>query len=100
MDETGSAERLAALREHIVAARASSRGVPGWRGALKRLIRRWYAGGKRFDLLELIACPICRGDLAPSAERTRLTCSSCHRAFPLIEGVPVLVPNAGRVEPL
>ena len=95
-EEADSADRLAVLREVIARARAASRGAPGWRGAVKRLVRRWYASGKRVELLELIACPRCRGPLAPSADRTRLRCSACRLSYPFLDGVPILVPSAAR----
>jgi uncharacterized protein YbaR (Trm112 family) len=95
-EEAGSPERLAILREVIARARAASRRAAGWRGGLKRLIRGWYASGKTFDLLDLLACPACRGPLSRSADGTRLVCSPCHHAFPVVEGVPILAPSAAR----
>ncbi len=42
-----------------------------------------------------LACPACHGDLR--AEVTRLVCASCHRAYPILEGIPVLI--ADHAEP-
>jgi 2-polyprenyl-3-methyl-5-hydroxy-6-metoxy-1,4-benzoquinol methylase/uncharacterized protein YbaR (Trm112 family) len=41
------------------------------------------------DLLTLLACPACRGELLP-AGATRLQCRACGRAFPVSDGVPDL----------
>lgn len=89
-----SAEGLVVLREVIGRARSSSRAA-GWRGVLKRSIRRWYAAGKTFELLDLVACPMCRGPLSPSPDRSRLACPACRLAYPVVDGVPILVPSAG-----
>jgi uncharacterized protein YbaR (Trm112 family)/SAM-dependent methyltransferase len=97
-EEADSPGRLIVLGQVIARARAASRGAPGWRGGLKRLIRRWYASGKTFDLFDLLACPQCRGALSPSADRSRLVCASCRLAYPLIDGVPILVPSSARAD--
>ena len=39
-------------------------------------------------LLELVACPACRGSLRDEA--VRLRCQECFRTFPLEQGVPIL----------
>jgi len=95
-EEANSAERLAVLRDVIARARAASRATAGWRGALKRMIRGWYASGKTFDLLDLLACPLCRGALTASSDGTRLSCQSCRHRFPMVDGVPILVPSAAQ----
>lgn len=52
----------------------------------------------RFDssVLEQLACPVCQGTLALAG--TRLICAACGRAYPIIDGIPVLIP--GREENL
>ncbi len=45
--------------------------------------------------LATLACPACYGELR--AENTRLVCASCQRAYPIVDGIPVLI--AGREEP-
>lgn len=46
--------------------------------------------------LGLLACPACRGELR--AEANRLVCGACGRAYPVIDGIPVLI--AERAETL
>jgi len=41
------------------------------------------------DLLEILACPNCKGPLQAAAES--LTCRSCRLRFPIREGIPVLL---------
>jgi len=47
----------------------------------------------KFDtrLLEQLACPVCFGDLRLDASGERICCVGCGRAYPLIDGIPVLI---------
>ena len=40
-------------------------------------------------LLSQLACPACRGDLR--AAEARLECGGCGRAYPVVDGIPVLI---------
>lgn len=46
-------------------------------------------------MLGLLACPVCRGNLRQQPDS--LICAICVRAFPIIDGIPVLI--AKRAEP-
>ena len=60
----------------------------------------------RTDLLDILACPVCRGSLTLKAETTAsadapdagevltgtLTCSACPEVYPINEGIPNLLP--------
>jgi uncharacterized protein YbaR (Trm112 family) len=39
--------------------------------------------------LAQLACPACFGELRPS--NSRLLCSACGRAYPIVDGIPVLI---------
>jgi uncharacterized protein YbaR (Trm112 family) len=39
--------------------------------------------------LKLLACPVCSGDLSRVDER--LVCGGCGRAYPVVDGIPVLI---------
>lgn len=41
------------------------------------------------ELLDLLACPACRGRL--EAEADRLRCASCGLRYPVRDGIPVLL---------
>jgi len=45
----------------------------------------------KFDarMLERLACPVCFGELRLSGEQ--ICCTGCGRAYPLIDGIPVLI---------
>lgn len=57
----------------------------------------------RDDLLELVCCPDCRGDLRLEAatrdasgeiQAGRLACQGCGHAFPIQDGIPNLLPKS------
>jgi len=44
-----------------------------------------------------LACPACRADL--HLEDSRLVCGSCRRAYPVVDGIPVLIADRAEVLP-
>ena len=44
------------------------------------------------SLLAVIACPEDKTPLAYDAGDERLSCPACERVFPVIDGIPVLLP--------
>lgn len=44
------------------------------------------------SVMDQLACPACHGDLR--LKDTRLICAACGRAYPIVDGIPVLI--AGR----
>jgi hypothetical protein len=51
-------------------------------------------------LLELLVCPICKGPLdyhrPPQHERTELVCMADRLAFPVRDGIPVMLESEAR----
>ncbi|MCR3756102.1 MAG: hypothetical protein HNEKOMLI_00887 [Sodalis sp. Psp] len=47
-------------------------------------------------LLKIIACPVCNGKLYYNKERQELICKSDTLAYPLRNGIPVLLKNEAR----
>jgi uncharacterized protein YbaR (Trm112 family) len=47
-------------------------------------------------LLDILACPVCKGRLELHAERAQLTCARCRVGYPIEDGIPNLLPDAGR----
>jgi uncharacterized protein YbaR (Trm112 family) len=45
-------------------------------------------------VIEQLACPVCQGNL--QMDEARLVCAGCGRAYPIVDGIPVLI--AGREE--
>jgi uncharacterized protein YbaR (Trm112 family) len=46
--------------------------------------------------LDRLACPVCLGRLSLGRDESLLICAGCQRAYPIIEGIPVLI--AARAE--
>ncbi len=54
----------------------------------------------RYDLMEILVCPMCKGDLALTADREedgeviegKLVCGQCHETYPIEDGIPNLLP--------
>ena len=41
------------------------------------------------ELLAILVCPACKGDLL--FEETRIICQRCRKAFPIRDGIPVML---------
>ncbi len=50
-----------------------------------------YKQAINLDLLEILACPKCKGDLEISEENGSLICRSCQLAYPVKEGIPIML---------
>jgi hypothetical protein len=42
------------------------------------------------DLLDILACPVCRARLALAAA-DKLQCTNCRRLYPIRDGIPILL---------
>jgi uncharacterized protein YbaR (Trm112 family) len=47
-------------------------------------------------LLDLLVCPLCKGRLYPNASHTELICRGDRLAFPVRDGVPVMLDSQAR----
>lgn len=47
-------------------------------------------------LLEIVACPICKGKLHYDKEKQELVCKLDRLAYPMTDGIPVLLENRAR----
>jgi len=43
------------------------------------------------ELLKILACPKCKGDLKYDEKNDRLICEKCKLAYPIKDGIPVLL---------
>ena len=43
------------------------------------------------DLLSLLACPACKGDLEYSAEANTLTCPRCRLRYEVVDDIPMML---------
>ena len=52
-------------------------------------------------LLEILVCPICKGPLVHRREAAELICKADHLAFPVKDGIPVMLEeDARKLDPL
>ena len=42
-------------------------------------------------LLDILACPECRGDVEYDAKNEKLTCVECGKQYSVIDGIPVML---------
>jgi uncharacterized protein len=40
------------------------------------------------ELLELLACPRCKGEIAPTDDESFLVCAACCLKYPVVDGIP------------
>ena len=62
-------------------------------------MRRWTRGYHRpmdSKLLELLVCPVTKGPLTFNRERGELVSRSARLAYPVRDGIPILLENEAR----
>ena len=42
-------------------------------------------------LLDILACPACKGDVKHDSEKNVIKCSNCDREYPIKDGIPVML---------
>jgi hypothetical protein len=50
------------------------------------------------DLLEILACPVCKTPLAYHEQKDQLKCGTCQRVFPIKDDIPVLLVDEAHIE--
>ena len=52
------------------------------------------------ELLDILACPQCKGEVVPNEQQDKLICSRCQLAYPIRDDIPVmLIDEADPVKP-
>ena len=64
--------------------------------ACNRSRQESYDSGMDTKLLELLVCPVTKGSLEYNRERQELISRSARLAYPVREGIPVLLENEAR----
>lgn len=47
------------------------------------------------QLLNILVCPVCHGQLEYQQGQSRLICSACKVAYPITDDIPVLLADEG-----
>ena len=50
------------------------------------------------DLLEILACPVCKTPVALVKDGTGLRCGTCQRVYPVRDDIPIMLPEEATVE--
>lgn len=48
-------------------------------------------------LLDILACPVCKGELSYDKQHNELVCAKDHLAFPIRDDIPVMIESEARV---
>ncbi|MFC2169235.1 Trm112 family protein [Acidobacteriota bacterium] len=51
------------------------------------------------QLLEILACPLCKVDVKLTADGKGLKCVQCHRVYPIKDNIPVMLIEEATIEP-
>ena len=43
------------------------------------------------ELLDILCCPICKGDLEYKAEKNTLTCKKCGKVYDVKDDIPIML---------
>ena len=43
------------------------------------------------ELLDILACPACKGNIVYDQENEKLNCQECGRRYPIRDGIPVML---------
>ena len=47
-------------------------------------------------LLEILVCPVCKGNLDYRKDKQELVCRPCKLAYPVRDGIPVMIEDEAR----
>jgi len=51
------------------------------------------------QLLDVLACPLCKTEVKLTADEKGLKCVKCHRVYPIKEDIPVMLIEEAAIEP-
>jgi uncharacterized protein len=44
------------------------------------------------DVLDILACPVCKGSLKYTEDKNHVQCTQCKTKYPVENGIPVILP--------
>jgi uncharacterized protein len=50
------------------------------------------------ELLEILACPLCKEEVHITPDGTGLKCQKCHRIYPIRDDIPVMLIDEAKIE--
>jgi uncharacterized protein YbaR (Trm112 family) len=52
----------------------------------------------RKELLEILICPVCKGDLDLKQDESGLKCRECKRVYPIRDDLPIMLKDQATIE--
>jgi uncharacterized protein YbaR (Trm112 family) len=52
----------------------------------------------RKELLEILACPLCKGEVKLTEDGNGLKCIKCHRVYPIRDDIPIMLVDEATIE--
>jgi uncharacterized protein len=50
------------------------------------------------ELLEILACPLCKEQVHLTPDNAGLKCDKCHRVYPIRDDIPVMLIDEAKIE--
>ena len=50
------------------------------------------------ELLEILACPVCKEEVQPTPDGNGLKCVKCSRVYPIRDDIPVMLVDEATIE--
>lgn len=50
------------------------------------------------ELLEILACPVCKTELELKPDQSGLKCAKCKRVYPIKDDIPVMLVDEATIE--
>ncbi len=50
------------------------------------------------ELLDILACPVCKTPVKPVHNETALKCEQCHRVYPIRDDIPIMLVDEATIE--
>jgi uncharacterized protein YbaR (Trm112 family) len=51
------------------------------------------------ELLEILACPLCKTPIKLTPDNSGLKCQTCRRVYPIRDDIPVMLPEEATIAP-
>ena len=51
------------------------------------------------ELLEILACPVCKADVKLTSDEKGIKCVKCYRVYPIKDEIPVMLVDEATIEP-
>lgn len=49
------------------------------------------------ELLDILACPVCKGNITYDEDNQKLICDECGRKYPIQDGIPIMLEESAEM---